>query len=60
MEKTVGHESVDYTICNWCSWYRHQRIGTGGLGNNGTGGDSQNYNIVEIGEKTEKNTGDLK
>ena len=36
-EKTVEHESDDYTNWNWCSWYSHQRIGTrtGGHGNNG-------------------------
>ena len=39
-----------------------QRIGTrtGGHGNNGTGGDCQNYCIVQIGQNTEKNPGDLR
>ena len=33
---------------------------TGGLGNNGTSIDHPNYNIIEIGQNTEKNPGDLK
>ena len=29
------HESDVYTNCDWCFWYRHQRIikGNGGFGN---------------------------
>ena len=44
IEKVVEHGSDDYTNCNWCSWYNHQRIGTrtGGLG----------YNRVEIIQTT--------
>ena len=62
IEKTVEHESDDYTNYNWCSWYGHQRIGTrtGRLGTNGTGRDCPNYRIVEIGQNTEKSPGDLK
>ena len=39
-----------------------QRIGTrtGGQGNNRTGGDCPNYNIIEIGQNTEKSPGDLR
>ena len=39
--KTVEHQSDSYTNFNWCSWYSHQRIGTGtgGLGNKRTSGD---------------------
>ena len=61
-EKTVEHESDDYTNCNWCSWYSQQRIGTrtGGLGNNETGGDWSNSTIIEIGKNTEKSPGDLR
>ena len=53
LKKSVEHESDDYTNCNWCSWYSQQRIGTrtGGLGNNGTGGDHPKYSIVEIGQE---------
>ena len=62
MEKTVEHKSDDYSNCNWCSWYRHLRVGTriGGLGNNRTGGDCTNYIIVEIGQNTAKSPGDLR
>ena len=58
----MEHESDNYTNCNWCSWYSHQRIGTrtGGLGNNWTGGGCPNYSIVEIGQNTEKSTGDMR
>ena len=60
-KQTMVHESNDYTNCNRCSWYSHQRIGTmtGGHGNNWTGGGCQNYSIVEIGQNTEKSPGDL-
>ena len=39
----------------------HQRIATrtGGLGNERTGGDCPNYSIIEIGQNTEKSSGDL-
>ena len=62
VKKTVGHESDNYTTCNWYSWYTHQRVGTktGGLGNNGTGGVCPNYCIVEIGQNTEKSPGHLR
>ena len=32
---------------------------TGGLGNNGMGGEYPNYSIIEIGQNTEKSPGDL-
>ena len=55
LKKTVEYESDDYTHCNWCSWYSHQKIGTrtGGLGNNRTGADCPNYSIVEIDQNAE-------
>ena len=61
-KKTVEQESYDYTNCNGCSWYSHQKIGTmtGGLGNNGTAGDCPNYSIVEIGQNPETSPGDLR
>ena len=34
--------------------------GTGRLGNRRTSGDHPSYNIVEIGQNTEKNPGDLR
>ena len=44
------------------SWYSHQKIikGTGEFGNNRTRGDRPNYSIIEIGQNTEKNPGDLR
>ena len=56
----MEHESDDYTNCNWGSWYSHQRIGTrtGGFENNGKGGDSPNYSIVDISQNTDKSPGD--
>ena len=61
-KKTVEHEIDDYSNFIWCSWYSYQIIGTrtGGLGNNRTGGDHPNYNIVEIGQNTEKSPEDLR
>ena len=55
-------ESDNFTNPDWCSWYTHQSIGTGtgGLGNNWTSVDHQNYCIIEIGQNTEKSRGDLK
>ena len=52
----------DYTNCNWCSWYTHQRIdkGTGGRGMKRTSGDHSNYGIIEIGQNTEKSPGDMR
>ena len=60
--KTVEQESDGNTICNWYSWYSHQRIGTmtGGLGNNSSGGDCPNYSIILIVQNTEKRSGDLR
>ena len=60
--KTVEHKRDDYTNCNWCSWYSHQKIGymTGGLGNNGMSGDCTNDSIIEIGQNTEKSPRGLK
>ena len=59
---TMEHENDDETNYNWCSQYSHQKFDTrtGGLGNNGTGGDWPNYSIVEIGQNTEKSPGDLR
>ena len=57
-KQTVEHESDYYTNCNWCSWYRYLK--PGGIGNNGTSGDHPNYSIIEIGQNTEKSSGDSK
>ena len=58
----MEHESDDYTNCNWCSWFSHQRIDTrtGKLGKNRTNGNHPNYRIIEIGQNTEKSPGDLR
>ena len=59
MWKTLNNNNNNNTNCNW---YSHQRIGTrtGGLGNNGIGGDCPNYSIAEISENTEKSPGILR
>ena len=61
-ETTVEHESDGDTNRNWCSWNSHQRISTrtGGLGNKRKSGDYPNYSLIEIGQNTEKNLGDLR
>ena len=58
----MEHEGDNYTNCDWCSWYNHQRIikGTGGLGGRGMSGNHPNYNIIENGQYTEKSPGDLR
>ena len=58
----MEHERDNYTKCNWCSWYSHQRIdiGTGGLGNKKISGDYPNYCIIEIDQNTEKSPGNLR
>ena len=49
-KKTGEQESGGDTICNWCTWYSHQRIatGTGGLGNQIDSADHSNFSIFEI------------
>ena len=61
-KKTMEHEGDSYTNCCWCSWYCHKRIdrGTRGLGNKRPSGDNPNYCITEIGQNTEKSSGDLR
>ena len=58
----MEHESDGDTNCSWCTRYSHQRfgIGIGGLGNKRTSGDHSDYNIVKIGQNTEKSPGDLR
>ena len=58
----MKRESDNYTSCNWCSWYSHQRIKkeTGGLGNKRKSGDYPNFCIIEIGQNTEKSPEDLR
>ena len=56
LKKTMEHESDVGTHCNWCSWNHPQRVGkeTGILGNTRTSGHHQNFNIIKIGQNTEK------
>ena len=58
----MEHESDGDTICNWCTRYSPQRIGTGTgeLGNKRTSGDHPNYRIVEISQNTEKSPENLR
>ena len=62
MEKTVEHESDNYTNRDWCFWYSHQRITkrTEGLGKKRTSGDHPNYYITENDQNTEKCPGDMR
>ena len=50
------------TICNLCSWNDPQRLGkrAGGVRSRRTSGDHPTYNIVEVGQNTEKSPGDLR
>ena len=62
LKKTLEHESDNDTNCNWCTQYRHQKIGTGTgrLGNKKTSGDHPNYRIAEINQNTKNSPGDLR
>ena len=62
LARELKHESENYTICNWYSWYSHQtnNKGIGGLGNKRMSGDRPNYCISEISQNTEKSLGDLR
>ena len=56
----MKHEGDNYTNCDWCFRYSHQRIikGTRSLGSRRMSGDHPNY-IIENGQNTEKSDGDL-
>ena len=58
----MKHKSDGDTNCNWYARYSHQRISTrtGGYGNKRTSRDHSNSNIVDVGQNTEKNPGDLR
>ena len=58
----MEHESDGDTNCNRCTRYNYQRIdtGTGGLENKRTNGHHPNYSIVEIGQNTKENPGNLR
>ena len=48
--------------CDWCFWYRHQKINkrTGGFGGWRTSGDYANDNIIQNGQNIEKKPEDLR
>ena len=58
----MEYEGDNNTNCDWCSWYSHRKIikGTGGFGNRRTSGDHPNDSTIEIGQNTEKSSGDLR
>ena len=58
----MEHEGYNYTGRGWCFRYSHQRIiiGPGGLGGRRTNEDHPNYNIIENGQNTGENPGDLR
>ena len=62
LKKTKEHEGDNYTYCDWCFWYSNQRIiiGTGEHGSWKMSGDHPNDYIIENGQNTVKNPGDLK
>ena len=57
----MEHECDDEANCNWCARYGQQIIGkgTGRRRNGRISKDLQNYSIIEIGQNTEKNLGDM-
>ena len=50
------------TICYWCTWNNHQRVGkgTGRLGNKRTSRDNSDNTVIKMGKNTEKCPGDLR
>ena len=55
----MKHKIDGDTNSDWCTRYNHKEIGTG-LRDQRTSGDHPNYNIVEIGQNTEKSPGDFR
>ena len=49
-------------ICGWCSWNNPKRIGKGTkkFRNKRTSRDHPEYSIIQIVQKTEKSSGDLR
>ena len=62
LQKTMENESDDYTNRDWCIRYSNKRTmkGTGRLGSWRMSGYHPNYNIIENGQNTEENPGDLR
>ena len=61
VNNNTNHSDSD-TNWNWCSWYSHQRIVTrsGKIENKRTSGEYTNYSTLEIGQNTEKSSGELR
>ena len=57
----MEHEGDSDNNCNWCTWYSHQRTGTGNgrFGNKSMSGDHSNYDIVKVSQNTEKSPGNM-
>ena len=58
----MEHESDGNTNYNWSPWSNLQRIGksAGRLGNKRASRDHPDFNIIKIGQNTEKSPGDLR
>ena len=58
----MEHESNGDTNCNWCTLNNHQKFRrkARGVGNWRTSLDYTDCNIVEVGQNTEKSSGDLR
>ena len=58
----MEHEGGNYTNCDWCFWYSHQRIikGTGGFEGRRMGGHHPSYNVIENSQNTEMSPGNLR
>ena len=56
----MEYEGDSDTNYDWCTWNNSEGIskGTGRLGNRRTRGDHLDYNIVKIGQNTEKSPRD--
>ena len=59
---TMEDESDGDSNCNWCTRHSHLSFGKGigRIGNKKSCGKHSNDNILKIGQKTEKNPGDLR
>ena len=58
----MDHKGDGDTSCNWCTWngYQSFKNGAGRVENQGTNRDHSNYSIIEIGQNTEKTSGNLR
>ena len=58
-KKTMYHESVGDSNCNWYSHKRNDK-GIGGLGNKRSIGDHPKNSNIKIGQNTRKSPGNLR